>query len=313
MSSRDQLLEEIRKVASSQTPFEVGKYLHTLSRQLSKQKDGVSIHDLIRQAHVRGRNAAKLHTFLRLYRIYRDYPLEQMKRLSDGQACILGNEVCNGKRVFADTELDEANFRMDPANALTMALSGRHSPKGLAALIREGGKRSGFANETEIENWFATKEDFLVAHKLTLIARQAAPGRASGDIDFVAERVDNLGNLVLLELKDVATSESIGRVLGQKNELLELSDNGVVYLYPEYKNSPRKFSKSNSKEIPFTTVETWIIASMFRKSAFYAAKGQDIFLFKITSNMQIVGPCHARNMTQQQWLELNREKSDNIA
>jgi len=120
-----------------------------------------------------------------------------------------------------------------------------------------------------------------------------------------------LSVLILLELKDSVNYQDIGQVLGQRNGLLEKSKTAtnskerMARLYPEHKKVPGKFTESKEIKIKFYDVEVWLVGQVFDDSAYYAAKGQNIFLFKITNDMQIKGPVYAGNLTRTQFEEFN--------
>jgi len=293
------MVERTRSIVTSQSAFQIGKHLHELEEQLSALD--VNISDIINRVGIKGKRRATLISFMRLYRIFRNFPEKEMNRLSDPLARELSKVY--GGYVLANNDLKEDGFYISPEQALERALSGKVSGEALQKMISNRmSSVNAFANEREIEKWFdETGDRFFEAQRVTLLFKSAAAGPALGDIDYICQKADDPGVLVVLDLKDAVGYQDVGQSLGQRNELLEHRKNGEAYLFREYKNKRVKFSTPLA--VTCHSVEAWLIGQTFHESAYYAAKGQELCLFRITSDEKIIGPCHAGSLTRPQWLE----------
>ncbi len=307
----EELIKHTKEIVRSSSPLQIGKYLYDLGEQLRNEHNDTKISALIKLIGVRGSRRAILWDFIKIYGIYMDCPsdvLDRLSAISHSHANVLAR-VYHGK--LSSRKLQEQNrFRMDRIQALDLALS-RCSAKTLATTIEVGGRSTeySFANEREIEVWFRDNETFRQTQGIESIRFQVAAGRALGDIDFIGRRTVDPYTLVILELKDTADYDSIGQILAQRNELVERSEGGIAYLYLKHKTKWDKYKESNRVPIPFQRVEVGIVAQSFAASAYYAAKDQDILLFRITGSKEITGPCYTKNMTKPQWLEFTDTKN----
>jgi len=279
MGTNGQADDILGKLAEKRvSAFEIGMALDCLEARGDNGR--VSF---LKQANIRGLGKSRAFIFLRFYRLYKNQPLEQMQQVTDFQAFVLGTELLDHYRRLNKFYPSPFLLRERADRALSLALQGCNGQSLRAALRWNGIDIGYFRNERGIENWLEKEGTFLEQQKIEILERQSLIGPVVGKVDLLAYRMPN--TVILLEIKDIATSDSIGQVLAQRMEFIE-------------KTLPL-FSNRWKRDI--MQVESWLIGQAFEASAFYAARGQNISIFKVWQNKTISGPLNALDMDRETW------------
>lgn len=307
----DQFVEELERFVEShrESGFEIGEFLSRLDNKLPK---GIAAERIYGKAQIANFCKARLKARKKFYWVYSKlgYDPTKLKGIKPTHAAVLAEMYRPGDTyVRARTTIKDTEFIYPHRKAVELVLSKTVSREALDRITKDRlDCVPPFANENEIERFFRKKEEeFRQGRGLEKHWNRAAAGPAVGDIDHAWTKTDDQGAhyIVLIELKDVVIYEDVGEVLGQQNELKENIKDGEAVLYPLYMNRPDKYSCENTVHVPCDFVETWLIGQVFADSVYYAAKGQDISLFRLVDPIDInnmIGPLNAKNMTEEDWV-----------